>query len=51
MATKVQLFITCLGENFFSHVLKDMVSVLERLDLQVEMPEGQACCGHRLATG
>jgi L-lactate dehydrogenase complex protein LldE len=48
MSTKVQLFITCLGENFFSHVLKDMVSVLERLGLQVEMPEGQACCGQPL---
>jgi L-lactate dehydrogenase complex protein LldE len=48
MATKVQLFITCLGENFFSHVLKDMVTVLERLGLQVEMPEGQACCGQPL---
>lgn len=48
MATKVQLFITCLGENFFSHVLKDMVTVLERLGVQVEMPEGQACCGQPL---
>jgi L-lactate dehydrogenase complex protein LldE len=48
MTTKVQLFITCLGENFFSHVLKDMVTVLERLGLQVEMPEGQACCGQPL---
>jgi L-lactate dehydrogenase complex protein LldE len=48
MATKVQLFITCLGENFFSHVLKDMVTVLERLGLEVEMPEGQACCGQPL---
>lgn len=46
--TKVQLFITCLGENFFSHVLKDMVDVLERLGLSVEMPEGQACCGQPL---
>jgi L-lactate dehydrogenase complex protein LldE len=45
---KVQLFITCLGENFFSHVLKDMVTVLERLGLQPEMPEGQACCGQPL---
>jgi L-lactate dehydrogenase complex protein LldE len=45
---KVQLFITCLGENFFSHALKDMVTVLERLGLQVEMPEGQACCGQPL---
>lgn len=48
MPTKVQLFMTCLGENFFSHVLTGMVSVLERLDLQVEVPEGQACCGQPL---
>jgi L-lactate dehydrogenase complex protein LldE len=48
MATKVQLFITCLGENFFSHVLQDMVRVLERLGLQIEMPEGQVCCGQPL---
>jgi L-lactate dehydrogenase complex protein LldE len=46
--TKVQLFITCLGENFYSHALKDMVTVLERLGMQVEMPEGQACCGQPL---
>jgi L-lactate dehydrogenase complex protein LldE len=42
---KVQLFITCLGENFFSNVLKDMVAVLERLGVQCELPEGQTCCG------
>ncbi len=48
MKTKVQLFLTCLGENFFSPVLKDMVDVLERLGLEVEMPEGQACCGQPL---
>jgi L-lactate dehydrogenase complex protein LldE len=48
MATKVQLFITCLGENFFPHVLKDMVTVLERLGFDVDMPEGQACCGQPL---
>ncbi len=46
--TKVQLFITCLGESFFSHVLRDMVTVLEWLGMQVEMPEGQACCGQPL---
>jgi L-lactate dehydrogenase complex protein LldE len=45
MATKAQLFITCLGENFFSSMLRDMVCVLERLGLQCEMPEGQTCCG------
>lgn len=45
MTKKVQLFITCLGENFFSPVLRDMVTVLERLGLQCELPEGQTCCG------
>jgi len=45
MTVKVQLFVTCLGENFFSNVLKDMVTVLERLGAQCELPEGQTCCG------
>lgn len=42
---QAQLFLTCLGENFFSDTLKDMVRVLERLGVQCEMPEGQTCCG------
>jgi len=42
---KAQLFITCLGENFFSHALKDMVTVLERLSVECELPKGQTCCG------
>jgi L-lactate dehydrogenase complex protein LldE len=46
--TKAQLFITCLGENFFSGVLRDMVTVLERLGVTCEMPEGQTCCGQPL---
>jgi L-lactate dehydrogenase complex protein LldE len=45
MITKVNLFLTCLGENFFSPMLKDLVSLLERLGVQCEMPEGQTCCG------
>jgi len=45
MSVRAQLFITCLGENFFSDTLKDMVHVLERLGVQCEMPEGQTCCG------
>ncbi|MBI4787053.1 MAG: (Fe-S)-binding protein [Chloroflexi bacterium] len=42
---KVQLFVTCLGENFYSNVLQDMVAVLERLGVQCEFPESQTCCG------
>ena len=41
----MQLHITCLGENFFSNVLRDMVRVLERLGVECEFPEGQTCCG------
>ncbi len=45
MTIRAQLFITCLGENFFSPVLKDMVALLERLGVECDMPEGQTCCG------
>lgn len=45
MTERVQLFITCLGENFYPDVLKDMVKVLERLGMQCELPNGQTCCG------
>ncbi len=45
MAIKAQLFITCLAEQFFSPMLKDMVTLLERLDVQCEFPEAQTCCG------
>jgi L-lactate dehydrogenase complex protein LldE len=42
---QVQLFLTCLGENFYSPVLKDMVKILERLGVQCQMPDEQTCCG------
>ena len=45
MSVQVQLYITCLGENFYPNVLKDMVRVLERLGITCEFPEGQTCCG------
>jgi len=45
MTIKVQLFITCLGEQFFPTVLKDMVTILERLGVRCEFPQEQTCCG------
>jgi len=45
MSTRVQLFITCLAEQFFPGVLKRMVTLLERLGAQVDFPEEQTCCG------
>src|SRR5512137_1100700 len=48
MPIKAQLFITCLAEQFFSPMLKDMVAVLERLGVECEFPEAQTCCGQPL---
>ena len=48
MTVKAQLFITCLAEQFFSPMLRDMVTVLERLGVQCEFPEAQTCCGQPL---
>jgi L-lactate dehydrogenase complex protein LldE len=45
MSIKAQLFITCLAEQFFPDVLKNMVNVLERLGVQVSFPDTQTCCG------
>ncbi len=42
---KVQLFVTCLGENFLPHMLQKMVEILERIGVSCEFPEGQTCCG------
>ncbi len=48
MPIKAKLFITCLGEQFFPNVLKDMVTVLERVGVECEFPEAQTCCGQPL---
>lgn len=45
MPERVQLFITCLSEQFFPQVLDKMVLILERLGLEVIFPEEQTCCG------
>jgi len=45
MTVTAQLFITCLGEQFFPGVLKQMVGLLERLGVAVRFPAGQTCCG------
>jgi L-lactate dehydrogenase complex protein LldE len=45
MAKTVQLFITCLGEQFYPTTLKNMILILERLGVSVIFPEAQTCCG------
>jgi len=43
--TSVQLFATCLVETLKPEAGLAVVSVLEKLGLTVEYPEGQTCCG------
>ena len=45
MPTKVQLFATCLSEQFYPGVLEKTVTLLERLGVEVSFPPGQTCCG------
>ncbi len=48
MRRKVQLFVTCLAEHFYPSVLQEMVGLLERLEVEVELPGAQTCCGQPL---
>lgn len=45
MPRKVQLFITCLAEQFYPQTLKQMVSILDKLGVVIEFPQDQTCCG------
>ncbi len=42
---RVQLFVTCLVDNFFPDVGFDVVEILEAQGLTVEYPQAQTCCG------
>ena len=42
---KAQLFITCLGDQFYTSTLQNMTRILERLGVEVIFPPGQTCCG------
>jgi L-lactate dehydrogenase complex protein LldE len=41
----IQLFATCLAEQFCPAVLRNTVELLERAGVAVSFPEGQTCCG------
>jgi L-lactate dehydrogenase complex protein LldE len=45
MTLQVQLFITCLGEQFYPATLEKMVLILERQGVTPIFPAGQTCCG------
>ncbi len=46
--TKAQLFITCLGDQFYTSTLQNMTRILEKLGVDVSFPPGQTCCGQPL---
>ncbi len=41
----VQLFITCLADSFFPQTGEAVVSILNRLGIDVDFPNEQTCCG------
>ncbi|MCK6624433.1 MAG: (Fe-S)-binding protein [Anaerolineae bacterium] len=48
---RVQLFVTCLVDNFFPDVGWAVVKILEDLGLTVEFPQAQTCCGQPAFNG
>lgn len=42
---RVSLFATCLGDQFYAEACADSVRLLRRLGVDVDVPEGQTCCG------
>jgi L-lactate dehydrogenase complex protein LldE len=49
MASSVALFVPCYVDQFFPHVAIAALTVLERLGIAVDVPEGAACCGQPAA--
>jgi L-lactate dehydrogenase complex protein LldE len=45
---KAQLFITCLGDQFYTSTLQNMTHILERLGVELIFPPEQTCCGQPL---
>ena len=48
---RVQLFVTCMIDNLYPDIGEDVVTVLEQAGVQVEVPEGQTCCGQPAFNG
>src|SRR5689334_9619181 len=45
---QAQIFMTCLGDQFQTGTLQNMVRVLERLGVEPVFPAEQTCCGQPL---
>jgi L-lactate dehydrogenase complex protein LldE len=48
---RVRLFVTCLVDHLSPEVGEAVVTVLERLGLEVDVPSGQTCCGQPAFNG
>jgi len=48
MGKKAALFITCLGDQFYTKTLQNMALLLERLGVELFFPPEQTCCGQPL---
>lgn len=48
---KVRLFVTCLVDHLSPEVGEAVVTVLERLGIEVDVPTGQTCCGQPAFNG
>jgi len=46
---KVALFVPCYIDQFYPHVAKASLELLEKLGCDVEIPMGQTCCGQPMA--
>jgi L-lactate dehydrogenase complex protein LldE len=42
---RVSLFATCLGDQFYAEACADAVRLLRHVGVDVDVPEGQTCCG------
>jgi len=42
---RVSFFVTCLGDRFFAEAAADAVRLLRSLDVDVDFPRNQTCCG------
>jgi L-lactate dehydrogenase complex protein LldE len=48
MTLQIQLFTTCLAEQFYPQVLNKMVDLLRQLGVEIHVPRAQTCCGQPL---
>lgn len=48
---KIQLFHTCIINEVYPEVGLSVVNILERLDIEVEVPAAQTCCGQPAFNG